>query len=63
LYICRHRVQRPPNYPHGHSYRASERPHRYVLDEVRAADRDRFLAALFAPDRTARPFGAAGLRS
>jgi phytoene/squalene synthetase len=32
------------------SYRASEAAHRYVLDEVRAADRDRFLAALFAPE-------------
>jgi len=32
------------------SYRASEVAHRYVLDEVRAADRDRFLAALFAPE-------------
>lgn len=31
-------------------YRASEAAHRYVLDEVRRADRDRFLAALFAPD-------------
>lgn len=31
-------------------YRASEAAHRYVLDEVRAADRDRFLAALFAPE-------------
>src|SRR5262245_47298763 len=31
-------------------YRASEAAHRYVLDEVRRADRDRFLAALFAPE-------------
>lgn len=31
-------------------YRASEAAHRYVLDTVRAADRDRFLAALFAPE-------------
>jgi phytoene synthase len=31
-------------------YRASEAAHRYVLDEVRVADRDRFLAALFAPE-------------
>jgi phytoene synthase len=31
-------------------YSASEASHRYVLDEVRAADRDRFLAALFAPE-------------
>jgi phytoene synthase len=32
------------------SYRASEAAHRYVLDEVRGVDRDRFLAALFAPE-------------
>jgi phytoene/squalene synthetase len=32
------------------SYRAPDASHRYVLDEVRAADRDRFLAALFAPE-------------
>ena len=32
------------------SYRASEAAHRYVLDLVRGADRDRFLAALFAPE-------------
>jgi phytoene/squalene synthetase len=32
------------------SYRASEAAHRYVLDEVRQADRDRFLAALFAAE-------------
>src|SRR5215475_11231822 len=32
------------------SYRAPEASHRYVLDEVRAADRDRFLGALFAPE-------------
>ncbi|HKV14471.1 MAG TPA: squalene/phytoene synthase family protein [Reyranella sp.] len=31
-------------------YRAPEASHRYVLDTVRAADRDRFLAALFAPE-------------
>jgi phytoene synthase len=31
-------------------YRAPDVSHRYVLDEVRAADRDRFLAALFAPE-------------
>ena len=31
-------------------YSASEAAHRYVLDEVREADRDRFLAALFAPE-------------
>jgi phytoene/squalene synthetase len=32
------------------SYSASAASHRYVLDLVRAADRDRFLAALFAPE-------------
>ncbi len=32
------------------SYRAPEASHRYVLDEVRAADRDRFLGSLFAPE-------------
>src|SRR6201985_2852205 len=32
------------------AYSASEASHRYGLDEVRAADRDRFLAALFAPE-------------
>jgi hypothetical protein len=32
------------------SYRAPEASHRFVLDLVRAADRDRFLAALFAPE-------------
>ena len=31
-------------------HRAPEASHRYVLDTVRAADRDRFLAALFAPE-------------
>jgi phytoene/squalene synthetase len=31
-------------------YTASEADHRYVLEEVRQADRDRFLAALFAPE-------------
>jgi phytoene synthase len=31
-------------------YRASEAAHDYVLDEVRRADRDRFLGALFAPE-------------
>src|SRR5579871_3716261 len=31
-------------------YSASEASQRYVLDEVRTADRDRFLAALFAPE-------------
>src|SRR5213078_3229102 len=31
-------------------YRAAESAHRYVLEEVRLADRDRFLAALFAPE-------------
>src|SRR5260221_10593467 len=37
-------------YPMASSYRAPDASHRYVLDEVRAADRDRFLAALFAPE-------------
>jgi len=32
------------------SYRAPDASHRYVLDLVRTADRDRFLAALFAPE-------------
>ena len=32
------------------SYRAPAASHRYVLDEVRNVDRDRFLAALFAPE-------------
>ncbi|MDP1841671.1 MAG: squalene/phytoene synthase family protein [Reyranella sp.] len=36
------------------SYSASEVSHRYVLDLVRAADRDRFLAALFAPELARR---------
>ncbi len=31
-------------------YRAPDAAHRYVLETVRAADRDRFLAALFAPE-------------
>ena len=31
-------------------YRASDSSRRYVLDEVRRADRERFLAALFAPE-------------
>jgi len=31
-------------------YRAPESAHRYVLEEVRLADRDHFLAALFAPE-------------
>lgn len=31
-------------------YRAPEASHRYVLDLVRAADQDRFLGALFAPE-------------
>src|SRR4051794_41904910 len=39
------------------SFTASEAAHRYVLDEVRQADRDRFLAALFAPEPQRRgPF-------
>jgi phytoene synthase len=36
------------------SYRAPEASHRYVLDTVRTADRDRFLAALFAPEQARR---------
>jgi phytoene/squalene synthetase len=36
------------------SYSAPEASHRYVLDLVRAADRDRFLAALFAPEPARR---------
>jgi phytoene synthase len=32
------------------SYSAPDASHAYVLGEVRAADRDRFLAALFAPE-------------
>jgi phytoene/squalene synthetase len=32
------------------SYSAPEASHRYVLAEVRAADRDRFLGVLFAPE-------------
>src|SRR5260221_7622052 len=32
------------------SYRAPQASHRFVLDEVRSADRDRFLGALFAPE-------------
>lgn len=36
------------------SYRAPETSHRFVLDTVRAADRDRFLAALFAPEPARR---------
>ncbi len=35
----------PPN-----SYSAPEASHRYVLDIVRGADRERFLGALFAPE-------------
>ena len=33
-----------------HAYRAAETSHRYVLDLVRDADRERFLGALFAPE-------------
>jgi phytoene synthase len=33
-----------------HPYTAPEASQRYVLNEVRAVDRDRFLAALFAPE-------------
>lgn len=36
------------------SYSAPEASHRYVLDLVRAADRDRFLTALFAPEPARR---------
>jgi phytoene synthase len=36
------------------SYRAPASAHDYVLGEVRAADRDRFLASLFAPERPRR---------
>ena len=32
------------------SYRAAEAARDYVLEEVRRADRDRFLATLFAPE-------------
>jgi phytoene/squalene synthetase len=32
------------------SYHAPQASHRFVLDEVRSADRDRFLGALFAPE-------------
>ncbi len=35
-------------------YRAPESSHQFVLDTVRAADRDRFLAALFAPEPARR---------
>lgn len=35
-------------------YRAPDASHRYVLEEVRAADRDRFLGALFAPEPARR---------
>lgn len=36
--------------PQPNSYRAPEASHRYVLDLVRDADRERFLGALFAPE-------------
>ncbi len=36
------------------AYQAPETSHRFVLDMVRAADRDRFLAALFAPEPARR---------
>lgn len=39
---------------HQDLYRAPESSHRYVLDLVRSADRDRFLGALFAPDPARR---------
>jgi phytoene synthase len=35
-------------------YVAAESSHRFVLDTVRSADRDRFLAALFAPEPARR---------
>lgn len=35
-------------------YRASEESHRYVLETVRDADRDRFMASLFAPEPARR---------
>lgn len=38
-----------PDYPPS-SYRSAESSHRYVLDLVRGADRERFLGALFAPE-------------
>jgi phytoene synthase len=38
----------------GLSYRAPDASHRYVLDLVRANDRDRFLGALFAPEPARR---------
>lgn len=47
------RVQRLLS-PMPDSYSAPEVSHRYVLDLVRAADRDRFLAALFAPEPARR---------
>ncbi len=36
------------------AYQAPETSHRFVFDTVRAADRDRFLAALFAPEPARR---------
>src|SRR5437660_10064112 len=36
------------------SYLAPAASHRYVLDHVRTADRDRFLGALFAPEPARR---------
>ena len=36
------------------AYRAPDPSHRYVLELVRGADRDRFLAALFAPEPARR---------
>jgi phytoene/squalene synthetase len=36
------------------SFSASESAHRYVLEEVRRTDRDRFLGALFAPEARRR---------
>src|SRR5258708_29148912 len=40
--------------PMADSYSAPESSHRYVLDGVRESDRDRFLAALFAPEPARR---------
>src|SRR5438132_9318747 len=36
------------------AFRAPDGAHAYVLAQVRAADRDRFLAALFAPEPARR---------
>ena len=39
----------PAGSPGAPFFRAPDDSHRYVLDVVRRADRERFLAALFAP--------------